>query len=231
MKGMANTIFLDGGPQALGVAPASCFIGAGNEMVQTYVPRITGQGAYDLARFFGASEEASEIFKQSTEGMTSIFLDTLRKPPVLNASHLDTEQRRSSTLLAQDYFTSHPSVESLGKLGNVRFRGVEVGAVRDLSHLPNERVEAMARRGVAPYDLHGRPLQLHHIGQEDHRMPNSKLVMIPNVYHKINNPRQHPLNNHSGIGKEARKDFPKFRRAFYKELGRQELLNRELNHK
>lgn len=226
VKGVMSTLILDGGPQAFAVVPTSCFVGAVNEAFQTYVPSFVGQGTYHFVRSLNFSETTAETAQQVSQGLTSVLIDSLRTPPILNVSSMDKTHRKGATLLERDYFHSHPTIESLDKRGAVRFKGVEIRAVRDLSHLPDSKIEAMARRGVAPYDIHGRPLQLHHLGQQNHRMSGGGLVMIPQPYHSLGNTRQHRLGNKGGIGADARKDSNKYRRDFYKEFGRQELLRR-----
>ena len=104
------------------------------------------------------------------------------------------------------------------------FDGMEVRAVRDLSHVDEATLRAMAQRGFAAKDLHGRPLVLHHLEQN----PAGPIVEIPKPLHNIHNPVQHPLGNAPGVGltAEQRAAFDAWRVEYWKARAAEELTKR-----
>ena len=106
------------------------------------------------------------------------------------------------------------------------FDGMEVRAVRDLAHVDEATLRAMAQRGFAGKDIYGRPLVLHHMGQS----PAGPLVEIPRPLHNINNAIQHPLGNAPGVGltAEQRAAFDVWRVEYWKVRAIEELAKRGL---
>lgn len=113
-----------------------------------------------------------------------------------------------------------------GNKSRIIFDGMEVRAVRDLSHVSESTLRAMAKKGFAAKDINGNPLQLHHLNQN----PAGPLVEIPYTRHKIGNPIQHPLGNAPGVGltAEQRAVFDAFRESYWKARAIEELLKRGL---
>jgi hypothetical protein len=108
----------------------------------------------------------------------------------------------------------------------VIFDGMEVRAVRDLSHLEEGTLRAMQRQGFAARDINGQPLELHHLNQN----PAGPLVEIPKPSHNIGNRVQHPLGNQPGGGltPEQRAAFNDWRTRYWQERAREELARRGL---
>jgi RHS repeat-associated protein len=77
-----------------------------------------------------------------------------------------------------------------------QFQGMEVRAVRDLSHVEQGTLEAMQQYGFAPTTVNGDSIVLHHLGQN----PAGPLVEMPAANHSIWNTVQHPLGNTAGVG-------------------------------
>jgi len=78
----------------------------------------------------------------------------------------------------------------------VQFQGMEVRAVRDLSHLDQGTLEAMQEVGFAPRTVNGEQMVLHHLDQN----PAGPLVEMPRGNHSVWNTVQHPLGNTAGAG-------------------------------
>jgi hypothetical protein len=108
----------------------------------------------------------------------------------------------------------------------VTFDGIEVRAVRDLSHLDESTLRAMRQRGFAARDINGHRLELHHLNQN----PAGPLVEIPAPAHNIGNRVQHPFGNQPGAGLtvEQRASFNEWRIRYWQERAREELARRGL---
>jgi hypothetical protein len=106
------------------------------------------------------------------------------------------------------------------------FQGLEVRAVRDLSHLDEGTLRAMQRRGFAARDINGRRLELHHLNQNSV----GPLVEIPAPAHNIGNRVQHPFGNQPGAGLTAaqRAVFNEWRVHYWRARATEELLRRGL---
>jgi hypothetical protein len=104
------------------------------------------------------------------------------------------------------------------------FQGLEVRAVRNLSHVDNGTLQAMSRRGFAPDTVNGDQIVLHHLNQN----PAGPLVEMPRANHSIWNPRQHPFGNTPGAGltAEQRAAFDTWRVEYWKSRAQQELIRR-----
>ena len=76
------------------------------------------------------------------------------------------------------------------------FNGVEVRAVRGLSHVKDGTLRQMAKDGFAAKDANGKTLVLHHLKQN----PAGPLVEMPGFRHTIQNSIQHPFGNAKGVG-------------------------------
>ena len=106
----------------------------------------------------------------------------------------------------------------------ITFRGTEVRAVRNLSHVDERTLRAMQQKGFAARDQNGQSLQLHHLNQN----PAGPLVEIPETRHGIGNIIQHPLGNKPKVGltPEQRKTFDQFRFDYWKARATEELQRR-----
>jgi hypothetical protein len=105
-----------------------------------------------------------------------------------------------------------------------QFQGLEVRAVRDLGHVDESTLRAMADKGFAPRTVNGYPIVLHHHQQN----PNGFIVEMPAPNHSIGNSRQHPFGNTAGAGltAEQRAAFDTWRVDYWKDRAQQELLKR-----
>ena len=94
------------------------------------------------------------------------------------------------------------------------FDGMEVRAVRNLSHVDDSTLRAMAKNGFAPKDINGKKLILHHLDQN----PAGPVVEMPGFRHSIGNRVQHPLGNSPGVGLTAgeRAAFNAWRESYWK---------------
>jgi hypothetical protein len=108
----------------------------------------------------------------------------------------------------------------------VVFEGYEVRSVRDLSHMPDDKIRDMASSGRAAFDKNGVPLQIHHLDQN----PKGPFMEIAKDKHDVFNPKQHPHGNQAGagIGDEARQDFDAWRQRYWMARGRDEMARRGL---
>ncbi len=111
------------------------------------------------------------------------------------------------------------------------FQGLEVRAVRDLSHIDDGTLRAMSQRGFAPKTIHGDSIVLHHHRQNPAgfivEMPSSNQRIAP-VTSPRNNPRQHPFGNTRGAGltPKQRADFNSWRVQYWKWRAQEELARR-----
>jgi hypothetical protein len=101
------------------------------------------------------------------------------------------------------------------------FQGLEVRAVRNLSHVDDATLRAMADRGFAPRTVNGDRIVLHHHQQN----PNGFIVEMPAGNHNIWNTRQHPFGNTAGAGltAEQRAAFNDWRVDYWRSRAQQEL--------
>jgi RHS repeat-associated protein len=114
----------------------------------------------------------------------------------------------------------------LSRTNRVVFDGLEVRAVRDVSHVKESTLRQMAKDGFAARDIHGTPLVLHHLGQN----PAGPIVEIPAPLHNIHNRIQHPLGNAPGVGltPAQRAAFDTWRVEYWKARAVEELTRRGL---
>jgi hypothetical protein len=124
-----------------------------------------------------------------------------------------------------EFFDSPDSgiIRSANK-SRVVFDGMEVRAVRDLSHVSDATLKQMAKDGFAAKDINGKSLHLHHLKQN----PTGFIVEIPGFRHKISNEIQHPLGNAPGAGltTEQRAAFDAWRERYWKARAAEELARR-----
>jgi hypothetical protein len=108
----------------------------------------------------------------------------------------------------------------------VVFDGMEVRGVRNLSHIDDTTLRAMAKSGFAPKDINGNKLILHHLNQN----PPGPVVEMPRLPHSIGNRVQHPLGNAPGAGltTEQRAAFNAWRESYWKARALDELARRGL---
>lgn len=117
-------------------------------------------------------------------------------------------------------------ITSLGR-GRINFRGFEVRAARDMSHIDESTLRTMKKDGFAATTKNGDKIDLHHLNQN----PNGPLVEIPRPNHKISNPRQHPNGNTPGGGltDAQRAEFDAWRESYWKARATEELMRRGIN--
>jgi len=117
-------------------------------------------------------------------------------------------------------------ITSLGK-GRINFRGFEVRAARDMSHVDESTLRTMKKDGFAATTKNGDKIDLHHLNQN----PNGPLVEIPRPNHKISNARQHPNGNAAGGGltDAQRAEFDAWRESYWKARATEELMRRGIN--
>lgn len=103
----------------------------------------------------------------------------------------------------------------------VTFDGKEVRAVRNLDHVDESTLRAMAKEGFAARDINGRKLHLHQLNQD----PYGPIVEIPVHRHSVHNRIQHPLGNVAGSGltPSQREVFDKWRVQYWKARALEEL--------
>lgn len=104
------------------------------------------------------------------------------------------------------------------------FKGMEVRAVRDLSHLKAGTLRKMARNGFAGTTKSGKPINLHHLAQN----PKGPLVEMPGANNKISNIIQHPFGNtpEAGLSKAERIAHDAWRNEYWRWRAKQELAAR-----
>ncbi len=115
-------------------------------------------------------------------------------------------------------------IQRLQRAHRAVFQGLEIRAVRDLSHLSDSTLEVMAKKGFAAKDSSGEPLVLHHLNQN----PAGPLVEIPASQHSISNRVQHPLGNTpgSGLSTGQRESFNQWRKEYWKARAIEEINRR-----
>jgi hypothetical protein len=140
------------------------------------------------------------------------------------------QTQKPRNLVDASSFSSSSKITFLNKKGRVMFDGVEFRAVRDLSHMSEQDLRIMYKKGVNPYDKNNTRLDGHHHRQEYHRKPGAFMAEIPEPGHDITNKVQHPYGNTKGSGltREQRADWKQLRQQFNKERAKQELIKRGL---
>jgi len=108
----------------------------------------------------------------------------------------------------------------------VTFEGIEVRAVRDLSHIDDATLEKMRKDGTAAKTIYGDPIVLHHLDQD----PNGPLVEIPDPNHSVWNEIQHPSGNQPGAGlsDSERAEYEAWKRQYWKWRAMQEQTRRQI---
>ncbi|MCK9589512.1 MAG: HNH/ENDO VII family nuclease [Terrimicrobiaceae bacterium] len=161
------------------VADVRDVVGSVNTVRTTGLSFGTGAGVVlSIAAFVpGAGDAAKGILK-----------------PIANAvsPYVDNAWRAATNL-----FKNTPAAKTTGPVRNVaQFEGMEVRAVRDLSHLDDAALRAMVDDGTAAASRSGDKLILHHLNQS----PAGPLVEIPRPFHSTGNRIQHPLGTAPGVG-------------------------------
>jgi len=125
---------------------------------------------------------------------------------------------------AWQYDASDSLHAARGTANTLVHNGLEVRAVRDLSHVDDSTLAAMARKGFAPRTINGDKIVLHHHQQN----PAGFIVEMPAPNHNIWNPRQHPFGNTPGAGlsAEQRAAFDVWRVDYWKTRAATELQRR-----
>jgi len=106
----------------------------------------------------------------------------------------------------------------------LNFQGLEVRAVRNLSHVDDATLRAMADKGFAARTVNGDKIVLHHHQQN----PAGFIVEVPAPNHSIGNVRQHPFGNTAGAGlsAEQRAAFDSWRGDYWRMRAQEELARR-----
>lgn len=120
-----------------------------------------------------------------------------------------------------------PTTTVTGPTRNVvNFEGMEVRAVRDLSHIDDSTLYAMQENGFAPTTVNGERVVLHHLDQN----PAGPVVEMPRGNNNIWNTTQHPQGNTPGAGlsAEQRASFDTWRQDYWKWRATQELTTRRV---
>jgi RHS repeat-associated protein len=91
------------------------------------------------------------------------------------------------------------AANTAGRANTLVHNGMEVRAVRDLSHVDNSTLGAMAEKGFAPRTINGDKIVVHHHQQN----PAGFIVEMPAKNHNIWNTNQHPFGNAPGVGLSA----------------------------
>lgn len=102
--------------------------------------------------------------------------------------------------------------------------GMEVRAVRDLGHVDDSTLAAMAEKGFATRTINGGKIVLHHHQQN----PSGFIVEMPSKNHNIWNTNQHPFGNtpSAGLSAEQRAAFDAWRRDYWKTRANAEIQRR-----
>jgi Spy/CpxP family protein refolding chaperone len=95
---------------------------------------------------------------------------------------------------------------------------------RDLSHVPDSTLKAMAEKGFAAKTKNGDPIVLHHMGQK----AGGPIVEMPAGNHSIGNRAQHPRGNQPGAGltPQQRQAFDDWRTRYWKKRAEEEMARR-----
>lgn len=112
------------------------------------------------------------------------------------------------------------------KRSRVVFQGMEVRAVRDLSHVDDSTLRAMSQKGFSAKDINGEPLSLHDLNKN----AAGPLVEMPAFRNNVHNRVQHPFGNTAGAGltAEQRAAHNVWREQYWKARAVEELQRREL---
>lgn len=104
------------------------------------------------------------------------------------------------------------------------FQGFEIRAVRNLSHISDSSLAAMAQIGFAGRTIDGETIQLHHHRQN----PDGPIIELPESMHNIGNRNQHPFGNEAGSGltAEQRQNFNNWRVEYWKARAEAEIFRR-----
>jgi len=149
-------------------------------------------------------------------------------PPCALVTGLDVPGKGVRRLPGEGFSLDDPlgRINPLNRRMRVEFEGVEVRGVRDLTHLSDRDAWKMYRHGSAATDIHGDRLIVHHYRQNPHGF----MVEVPESYHSVWNPRQHPFGNTKGTGlTQAERDlFNIWRKRYWKARGRDLLIQRGL---
>ena len=106
---------------------------------------------------------------------------------------------------------------------------LEVKNQQDLSHMSDEQLEYMKKKGVAGTTEGGRTngsekIVLHHQKQN----PAGPIIEMPISKHSIGNKKQHPFGNKKGAGVgQNRLDFNNWRKEYWQHRANQELKKKE----
>jgi RHS repeat-associated protein len=116
------------------------------------------------------------------------------------------------------------AANSGGRANTLVHNGMEVRAVRDLSHVDDSTLGAMAEKGFAARTINGDKIVLHHHQQN----PAGFIVEMPAKNHNIWNTNQHPFGNPPGTGltPQQRSAFDAWRVDYWKSRAQTEIQRR-----
>ena len=111
-----------------------------------------------------------------------------------------------------------------GRANTLVHNGLEVRAVRDLGHIDDSTLGAMAKNGFAPRTINGDKIVLHHHQQN----PAGFIVEMPAKNHSIGNRVQHPFGSTPGAGlsAEQRTAFDSWRVDYWRTRAQTEIQRR-----
>jgi hypothetical protein len=215
-------------PQARNVAVERIFPPEQSDAIrlQRMATSPIGTVASTFGRFFGADQSRQDallmtgsLLEQFGGVRSHVYKQTLTAPP----PPLSTQARARG--LGQPA-RALPGVTPEVKRGVVEFHGLEVRAVRDLTHVDVSTLRAMQKYGFAATDGAGNSLILHHHRQN----PAGPIIEMPAGNHSVGKPAQHPFGNAKGSGltPQERAEFDQWRVDYWKWRATQELQTRGL---
>ncbi len=213
---------------AINLAVGGLLKGAGH-CLQTMMPGMATEAAVALSRAFGALNRAmaplEAAFAQMQTAVRAGAAEMLAVAEA-NLSRAIGQVSRLREVISQlrGILGWHEGEALAAKSATTTFQGLEVRAVRNLSHVDDATLRAMADRGFAPRTVNGDRIVLHHHQQN----PNGFIVEMPAGNHSIWNTRQHPFGNTPGAGltAEQRAAFNDWRVDYWRSRAQQELSGR-----
>ena len=105
------------------------------------------------------------------------------------------------------------------------YKGFEAKAQRSLSNMSDKQLIYSYKKGYSPKDGANDTIILHHHEQR----VEGPIIEMPSRYHDLGNKRQHPFGNKGGVGGgEARQEFNKWRKEYWKARYANEMIKRGL---
>jgi RHS repeat-associated protein len=187
--------------------------GAGNEaMLEAFGGRVfkaAGKGIAAVKRHAGKLDEAVGALSHADDAATA------------TATGVRESIEEASSVLAKE---GGGVAKSGARANTLVHNGLEVRAVRVLSHIDDSTLGAMAEKGFAPRTINGDKIVLHHHQQN----PAGFIVEMPAKNHNIWNTNQHPFGNAPGVGlsAEQRTAFDAWRVDYWKTRAQTEIQRR-----